>query len=475
MSGRKSELLIVPAIRGNASHADPEEGRGSRVRELQEGKMKETSSSGNVSTRLQRIAEQARQAPGMVWTTLAHHIDVELLHEAHRLTRKDGAAGVDGQTAANYAANLEANLQSLLNRFKSGTYRAPPVRRAHIPKGDGHTTRPIGIPTFEDKVLQRAVVMVLGAIYEQDFMPCSYGFRPGWSAHDALQALWDATMKVHGGWVLEVDIKSFFDTVDHGHLRGMLDLRVRDGVIRRAIDKWLAAGVMESGMVTYPDEGTPQGGVLSPLLANVYLHEVLDMWFEREVRPQLCGTATLIRYADDFVIVFTSEVDARQVMAELPNRFGAYGLTLHPEKTRLIDFRRPPYGGQGPRGKSFDFLGFRVHWGKSLKGHWVVKRQTASNRFARALKRVVEWCRFNRHEPVAKQHVALTQRLNGHYAYYGVTGNWAALSRFRYAVERAWKKWLWRRSARPRGGWKLFDLIRRRYPLPPARVVRSIY
>lgn len=444
------------------------------MRELQEGKMKGTSGSESVSTKLQRIAELAKQSPTMVWTTLAHHINVELLHEAFRRTRKDGAPGVDGQTAADYAVKLGSNLQTLLERFKSGTYQAPPVRRAHIPKGDGRTTRPIGIPTFEDKVLQRAVAMVLAAIYEQDFLPCSYGFRPGRSAHGAIQAVWNATMKVHGGWVVEVDIKSFFDSVDHGHLRRMLDQRVRDGVIRRMIDKWLTAGVLEWGAVTHPDEGTPQGGVLSPLLANIYLHEVLDMWFERDVRPRLRGSATLVRYADDFVVVFTSEVDARQLMAELPERFGAFGLTLHPEKTRLLDFRRPPYGGPGPRGKSFEFLGFCMHWGKSLKRHWVVKQKTAASRFARALKRVLEWCRINRHKPVAEQHATLTLKLRGHYAYYGITGNADALARFCYAVERGWKKWLWRRSTR-NGGWDLFDRIRERYPLPPARVVHSVY
>ena len=436
--------------------------------------MKETSSSASVSTRLQRIAELASQAPGMVWTTLAHHIDIALLHEAYRRTRKDGAPGVDGKTGADYELNLGANLQALLGRFKSGTYHAPPVRRAHIPKGDGRTTRPIGIPTFEDKVLQRAVAMVLEAIYEQDFMPCSYGFRPGRSALGATQAVWDTTMKARGGWVLEVDIKSFFDTVDHGHLRAMLDQRVRDGVIRRMIDKWLAAGAWESGKVTYPDEGTPQGGVLSPLLANIYLHVVLDTWFEREVRPRLRGRATLIRYADDFVVVFTSEDDAHQVAAALPERFGEYGLTLHPDKTRLIDFRCPPLGGEAPHGKSFDFLGFRTYWGKSLKGNWVVKRKTASNRFARALKRVVEWCRDNRHWPVKQQHATLTLKLKGHYAYYGITGNGNALERFRYAVERSWKKWLWRRSSRTRGGWEAFDRIRERYPLPAVRVVHSV-
>jgi group II intron reverse transcriptase/maturase len=216
--------------------------------------MQRTQTLDNVSTKLQRIAELARKAPMMAIRTLAHHIDVEFLRVAYQQTRKDGAVGVDEQTAANYAANLERNLQSLLDRFKSGTYYAPPVRRVEIPKPDG-TKRPLGIPTFEDKVLQRAVAMVLNAVYEQDFLDCSYGFRPGRSAHQALQALWNATMNVGGGWVLEIDIRHFFDSVGHGHLRAILDQRVRDGVIRRTIDKWLNAGVQHDGMLRYPDEG----------------------------------------------------------------------------------------------------------------------------------------------------------------------------------------------------------------------------
>ena len=274
--------------------------------EPQEGPMAGMPSSGNVSTKLRRIAELARTAPDMVLTSLSHHVDLAFLHEAYRRTRKSGAPGVDGQTAAQYAKNLEGNLQSLLSRFKSGSYRAPPVRRVHIPKGDGSETRPIGIPTFEDKILQRAVTMVLEAVYEQDFRDCSYGFRPKRSVHHALKALWEQGMGMRGGWVLEVDIRGFFDALDHGHLRAILDQRVRDGVLRRTIDKWLKAGVQEDGNVAFPEAGTPQGGVVSPLLANVYLHAVMDRWFEDEIRPKLEGHAFLVRYADDLVVMFSS-------------------------------------------------------------------------------------------------------------------------------------------------------------------------
>ena len=247
----------------------------------------------SVFTKQQRIAELARRSPQMGFTSLAYLMDIDWLQAAFYRTRKDGAPGVDGQTWSDYARDLEANLQSLLDRAKSGAYRAPPVRRVYIPKAGSTTeTRPIGIPTLEDKVLQRAVVMLLEPIYEQDFDAGSYGFRPGRSAHDALEGLWKRTMDSGGGWILEVDIRKFFDTLDHAHLREFLQFRVRDGVLKRLIGKWLKAGVLEDGGVSYPDAGSPQGGVISPLLANVYLHYVLDMWFRLEVRPRLRGRAT---------------------------------------------------------------------------------------------------------------------------------------------------------------------------------------
>ena len=439
--------------------------------------MSETLSSGNSSTKLARIAELARRHPERVFSSLHHVIDVGLLREAFRLTRKDGAVGVDGQSAEEYGRDLENNLASLLTRLRKGTYYAPPVKRVHIPKGDGRT-RPIGIPTFEDKVLQRAVAMVLGAIYEQDFHPGSYGFRPERSAHGALQAIWDATMRIGGGWVLEVDIRAFFDTLDHGALRGFLDKRVSDGVIRRAIDKWLKAGVLEDGVETHPEDGTPQGGVVSPVLANVYLHEVLDVWFEREVKPRLHGDGTLVRYADDFVIVFEWEADARRVMEVLPKRFGKYSLTLHPEKTRLLKFTRPrPDGRKDDEDEgsgSFDFLGLTHHWRKSLKGTMVVCRRTMRTRFSRGLARIDEWCGQNRHLPLALQQQQLARKLRGHYNYYGLTGNYVALARFTREVKRVWRRWLARRSRRAKAHWAHFERILRRYPLPRPRIRRSV-
>jgi len=427
-----------------------------------------------VSPKLKRIAMLAKQAPEMAFTSLSHHIDIDWLREAYRRTRKDGAAGVDGQTAAEYAVNLEPNLQALLERAKSGAYRAPPVRRVHIPKGTGSETRPIGIPTFEDKLLQRAIAMVLEAVYEQDFFDCSYGFRPGRSAHQALSVLQHELTVMAGGWILEIDIRKFFDTLDHTHLQQMVRRRVRDGVVLQLIGKWLNAGVMEDGATSYPEAGSPQGGVVSPILANVYLHEVLDAWFEREVKPRLNGRAFLIRYADDAAIVFSCEADARRVMGVLPKRFGRYGLTLHPEKTRLIEFRRPDRrprnGGPNARPGTFDLLGFTHYWGLSRKGKWVVVRRTASGRFSRALKRVMEWCQHNRHLEVKQQWQILKQKLHGHFDYYGIIGNFDALARFRTEVMRTWRKWLHRRSQRARMSWERMNVLLKRYPLPPARI-----
>lgn len=431
-----------------------------------------------VSTKIERIAELAKRMPSVGLTSLSHHIDIEWMHEAHRRTRKDGAPGIDQTTAEEYAKNLEANLQVLLSRAQSGDlYRAPAVRRVYIPKGDGKKMRPIGIPTFEDKILQRAVAMALEAVYEQEFLDCSYGFRPKRSAHQALRRLWHTTMDASGGWVYEADIEDFFGSVDHTKLREVLSQRVRDGVLTRLIGKWLKAGVMEEGCVYHPETGTPQGGVISPLLANIYLHDALDLWFEREVKPRLHGKATLVRFADDFVVVFEREADARKFADVLPKRFAKYGLRLHPEKTRLIKFERSRTLPQGskPDTASFDLLGFTHFWGRSLKGNWVVKRKTAKDRFKRALFRISRWCRKNRHTPIDAQHRRLSRMLRGHDAYYGITGNRRALVALRHQVTRSWFKWLRQRSWRSRWTWVRMNRLLEAMPLPPALVVHSIY
>lgn len=471
---RKSERpRSTEDAREPSQGTSPREGRRG-IEEPRGGKEAGQKSPSAFLTGLAWVAEQARRYPERAFTTLAHHVDMELLRQAYEQTRKDGAVGVDGVTAEEYEASLEANLASLLNRFKTGTYQAPPVRRVEIPKADGKTKRPIGIPTFEDKVLQRAVTMVLEAVYEQDFLAVSYGFRPGRSAHQALEQLWQETMRSRGGVVLDVDIKSFFDSLEHGHLRAILDLRIRDGVIRRAIDKWLKAGVSRGGRIERPSRGTPQGGVISPMLANIYLHHVLDQWFEEVVKPRLCGSAKLYRYADDFVVVCSSEHDADKIMAVLPKRFGRFGLTIHPEKTRKVSFRRPyDKGGGGNGPATFDFLGFTHVWSRSRRGGFTVKRRTAKDRLKRAIQAFHVRCATNRHAKLQEQSVALGRMLRGHYAYYGIIGNYRCLQKLHEAVLRKWRQWLSRRSQNGHVSWMHMKRILERYPLPQPRMIHA--
>jgi RNA-directed DNA polymerase len=427
----------------------------------------------SVSTKQARIAELARKNPTMAFTSLNHHLDVELLRRAFELTRKDGAVGIDGQTAADYEKNIEANLEALLGRIKSGSYKAPPVRRAYIPKADG-SMRPLGIPTFEDKVAQRAIVLLLEPIYEHDFLPCSYGFRPGKSAHQALEDLRVSIMTRGGRWVLDVDLRSYFDTIDHGHLRAFLARRVTDGVIRRMIDKWLKAGVLEEDAVKRSDVGTPQGGVISPLLANIFLHYVLDEWFARDVVPCMKARCALVRYCDDFVMVFEDFVDCDRVQRVLGKRLSKYGLALHPEKTKRVDFRfKRPNGERHPatQATTFNFLGFTHVWGKSQRGKNAVFQRTAKDRFARALHKVTDWCRHNRHQPVPEQQVRLARMMTGHFLYFGISGNSRRLRWYAHHVERIWFLSLRRRSRGDRGGYRMFDALLRHHPLPKPRIV----
>ena len=430
-----------------------------------------TQSPESVSTKQTRIAKQARECPDLVFTTLHHHIDLEWMYQAWKLTRKDGATGVDGVNAADYEKDLEANLTDLLNRIKSGRYYAPPVRRHYIPKGDGRQ-RPLGIPTLEDKVAQRAIVMILEPIYEMDFLPCSYGFRPGRSAHAALS---DLRAGLTGGlqWVIDADVESYFDTIDHKHLRAFLDLRINDGVIRRMVHKWLKARVMDKGVLQHPESGAPQGGVISPLLSNIFLHHVLDMWIKEAVQPRV-GACRLVRYADDFVIAFKDRPDGERVLAVLEKRLAKYGLRLHPTKTHYVDFRPGNGDGHNTQDK-FDFLGFTHLWGKSRRGRWVVRQFTIRKRLARAIKTVEEWCKRCRHMPLENQQQHLARVIQGHCNYYGLTGNGKQLVRFRNAVIKAWRHWLGRRHRAGGITWEWFKDLLTRFPLPQAKVVRSIY
>ncbi len=464
-------MVIVPENPANLNPRRAGGGKGcAGSMEPLMGNTRDALESWDVYTKQQRIAELGRLMKEVSFTSLAHYIDLEWMYKAYRRTRKDGAAGVDEVTAREYEKDLGGNLRSLLERLKSGSYKAPPVKRVYIPKGDGRQ-RPIGIPSLEDKILQRAVEMVLTPLYEEDFLDCSYGFRPGRSVHQAVEKMWHEVMEMGGCWVLEVDIKSYFDTVKHEHLREFVRKRVRDGVLLRVIGKWLKAGVMEDGTIHYPQEGTPQGGVISPLISNIYLHEVMDVWFEEEVCPRLDGKAVLIRYADDLVLLFTHERDARRVQAVLAKRFGKYGLTLHEDKTRLIDFRRP----RGNRRKSatFDFLGFTHFWGKSRKGNPVVQRKTAKKKFKLAVRRIYEWCKANRHRPVKEQWQVLCCKVRGHYQFYGITFNMRRVRSFHEQVTRAWQKWLNRRSRDKHMPWERFRRLLERHPLPRPRIVHQ--
>lgn len=445
---------------------DPVEGRRCCVAEPIEGKTTGMLKPQDVSTKQHRIAELARTAPDMAMN-LSHHIDVAWLREAFRLTRKTGAAGVDGQTGRAYGEDLENRLVDLLNRAKSGRYRAPAVRRVHIPKGDGRT-RPLGIPTFEDKLLQRAVAMALEPVFEQDFLGCSHGFRPGRSAHTAIKSLWSGLMKMGGGYVIDLDIKAYFDTVDHRIIQGLFAKRVRDGVVRRLIGKWLNARIREKGRDRKPDAGVPQGGVISPLLSNIYLHEVLDTWFEQMVKPVLAGDAFMVRYADDAVLVFADGHDAQRVLRTLPKRFAKYGLTLHPQKTKLVDFRR------SPRGATFDFLGFTFYWTWSRQRRLVVKHKTSQKAFRRSVQAMHEWLRDHRHDPIDVQHKEISVKLRGHFNYYGLTGNGNALATFLHWVTSMWLKWLRTRGGKRRLTWAWFRGFLSRCPLPKPTPVHSV-
>lgn len=429
----------------------------------------------SVLTKQERIAELARNNPVMALHTLAHHIDYEWVKYAYDCTRKDGAVGVDGQTGEDYAANLEQNLTSLIDRLKSGSYRAPPVRRHYIDKADGSGQRGLGIPSFEDKVAQRAIVLLLEPIYEVDFSDSSYGYRRGRSAHDALQAIRNGITKNGGRWVLDVDVRKFFDSISHASLREFLARRVTDGVVRRLIDKWLKAGVMEDGQLSFSETGAPQGGVASPLLSNVFLHYVLDEWFSDEVQPRLRGPGTLVRFADDFVMLFAYKDDAQRVLEVLGKRLGKYGLELHPDKTVMVDFRYKPQSATDEDGKvlptSFSFLGFTHVWVKSRKGRPIPGQLTAKDRMARAKKAINQQCRVMRHWSVRDQHQKLCRMLKGHFAYFGISGNSKRIGGLRFHAAVCWRKWLSRRSSKSRIPWSAFREILKRFPLPRARIV----
>ena len=413
--------------------------------------MQDTQRSENVYTKQRRIAELARQRPQERLTALNHYLDVEWLTEAYHRVRRSSAPGVDGQSVSDYGQHLEENLAGLLHQAKRGSYVAPPVKRVHIPKDGSKETRPIGMPTSEDKVLQRAVAMLLEPIYEEAFYDFSYGFRPGRSPHQALEAFWQQATGHGVRWVLEVDIRKYFDSVNRTNLMALVGQRIGDGVVLRLLSKWLHAGVMEDGQVHYPEAGTPQGGVISPLLSNIYLHEVFDRWFGEVVRERMQGGVFAVRFADDMVIGFTHRKDAERVYRVLFQRFEKYGLKLHPEKTRLVPFGRPEKGGLDGEPvhepSTFDFLGFTHYWGRT-----------------------------HRHRGMFEQFKMRVRKLDGHDAYDGITGHRRCLEQVRAVTQKLWYQWLRRRRREPGGRtWEwMHRMLTETFVFPDACGVHSI-
>lgn len=423
-------------------------------------------------TKLNRIAETARKYPAYQFRTIAHLITVEMLERSFRALRWNAAAGVDEVTMREYEKKLKVNLIDLHRRMREGRYQARPLRRVYIPKEDGKQ-RSLSIPVIEDKIAQKAVVELLSRIYENDFLPCSYGYRRGRSPHDALRAIQKDITLGKVSYVLEADIEDYFGSIVRRQLMEMLQKRVVEKSLLRLIGKWLHVGALEEGRLLVSRSGIHQGSVVSPLLANVYLHEVLDVWMEQMVKPQMRGEVKLYRLADDFIICFEKEEDAKRVQQVLPKRFEKFGLKLHAEKTKLIEFgRRAWVKGQRTRIKppTFDFLGFTHICGTSRKGKFVVKVKTMRKRLRRGLKTVNEWCRRNRHQVVATQAQRLREILRGHYNYYGRRTNYRSLAQFHRSVIKIWRKWLSRRSLDGRVPWERFNGFLARYQLPRPRI-----
>ena len=429
-------------------------------------------SSPTVSTKLARIAEQSKRDATWVFTTLAHLMDEDFLTEAFYQLRKDAAAGIDEMTATEYAVNLGERIADLHRRLVAWEYRAQPARRVWIPKGDGGQ-RPLAILVLEDKIVQRAVAMLLEAIYEPHFCESSYGFRRQRSAHQALTYLRQQCLEHDINWIIDADIAKFFDTISWEQLRAILQKRVNDGAILRLIGMWLHVGVVEGDRITNQEVGTPQGAPISPILANIFLHAVLDEWFQEEVRPRMNGNCFLVRFADDSVMGFSLKSDAERVYQVLPKRFERYGLRIHPEKSRMVQFNRP-YWKQGKGPGSFAFLGFTHYWGKMRSGGWTIKRKTQGKRLSRFLCGIGEWCKENLHEPLAKQYGILSAKLRGHYQYYGVRGNFKMLEVVYERTRVKWKKWLSRRNSKDRMGWEKFAAqVEAVFDLPKPRIVHA--
>lgn len=430
-------------------------------------------------TKLAKIAEVAKAKPEEQFTSLAHLINEELLGICHHEMDKRKASGVDRVTKEKYEENIAHNLQDLVKRMKRHAYRPQPVRRVHIPKPGTNKSRPLGIPAYEDKLVQAALSKIINAIYEADFLECSFGFRPNRGCHDALKVLNYIIEKKKVSYVVDADIKGFFDHVDHQWLMKFIGHRIKDPNIHRLIARFLKAGVMENGKILNTPEGTPQGGVISPILANIYLHYTLDLWFEKVVKKHCLGEAYMVRYCDDFVCCFQYKADAEKFYLALIKRLEKFNLEIAKEKTKIIEFGRFAQAQCEKRGKSrpdtFDFLGFTHYCGKSQTGHFRVKRKTSQKKFKASLLRCKEWVKQRRNWPVRVLVDGLSTKLTGYYRYYGITDNSPMLSRFLFETTKILYKWLNRRSQRRSFNWDKFNLFLKRYPLPQPRIYVNIY
>jgi group II intron reverse transcriptase/maturase len=419
---------------------------------------------------LNNIAKLAKENPEMTFTSLVHRVDLSLLKDAFRRIKKGKATGVDKVTVRDYAVELDQNLYNLYQRLRRGQYVATPVKRIWIEKENGKQ-RPIGIPALEDKIVQKAVEMILCVIYEPIFHNFSHGFRPGHSQHMAIRELRESCIKNNTNWIVSADVTGLFDNIDHGHLRDFIKMRVNDGGIIRLIGKWLKAGVMEEGIYYRSDSGTPQGGVISPILSNIFLHNVLDDWFDKEVRPRMKGRSFLVRFADDFIAGLELESDAKRALKAMAERFNRFGLELHPDKTKLIRFGKPTRNkDKDYKPGTFNFLGFTFYWGITRQGYWVIKKKTLIKRLTRFKKSIWYWCKINRHKPLQEQYATLYSKLRGYYQYFGVVSNSKAIARAHQHTQRAWRYWLCRRCHKGKVQFRELGAL---YPLPQPRIVHN--
>jgi RNA-directed DNA polymerase len=457
----------------------PVEGRTQHISALEKGNNATLEVGKTLETKLTRIAELAKRRPRVKLQTLIHAIDEEALKACHRELKGNKAAGIDEVTKQEYDKNLQENIEGLLARMKRQAYKPQPVRRVYIPKADGKKMRPLGIPAYEDKLVQKALNDILTAIYETEFLDCSYGFRPGRSCHDAIKAVREILETKKISYVVDADIKGFFDNVDHKWLMKFLEERIQDPNLLRLISRFLKAGVMEQGEILETDKGTPQGGIISPTLANVYLHYVLDLWFTVKVTRECRGEAYLIRYADDYICFFQYKDEAEAFYGKMIERLRKFNLEIAEDKTKIIEFGRFAKERGAKRGSSkpetFDFLGFTHYCSQSKNGNFRVKRITSRKKFRTKVKECTTWLWQNMHTPIGELIKMLNQKLVGHFRYYGITDNSRKINAFRYIIRRKLRNVLNRRSQKKSFTWDKFAKLEKRFPLAKPMIYVNIY